>query len=46
VLLGLGLDEDQARASLRFGVSRFTTEEEVDQAASMIAAGVGRLRTL
>ena len=46
VLLALGLDEDQARASLRFGVSRFTTAEEVDQAAAIIATGVGRLRSL
>lgn len=44
VLLALGLDEDQARASLRFGLSRFTTPEEVDMAAARIAAGVARLR--
>jgi cysteine desulfurase len=46
VLLSLGLDEDQARASLRFGLSRFTTEAEVDEAAERIAAGVERLRSL
>ncbi len=46
VLLALGLDEDQARASLRFGLSRFTTREEVDTAAERIAAGVARLRAL
>lgn len=45
VLLALGLDEDQARASLRFGLSRFTTAEEVDRAAAIIAAGVARLRS-
>jgi cysteine desulfurase len=44
VLLALGLDDDQARASLRFGLSRFTTAEEVDTAAARIAAGVARLR--
>jgi cysteine desulfurase len=44
VLLALGRSEDQARASLRFGLSRFTTESEVDEAASRIAAGVARLR--
>jgi len=44
VLLALGLDEDQARASLRFGLSRFTTAAEVDAAADRIAAGVARLR--
>jgi len=46
VLLALGLDEDAARASLRFGLSRFTTAEEVAAAADLIAAGVARLRAL
>ena len=44
VLLAIGRDEDQARASLRFGLSRFTASAEVDEAASRIAAGVTRLR--
>jgi cysteine desulfurase len=44
VLLALGLDEDQARASLRFGLSRFTTAAEIDEAVARIAAGVARLR--
>jgi len=46
VLLALGRDEDQARGSLRFGLSRFTTEAEVDEAAARIIAGVGSLRAL
>ena len=46
VLLALGLDEDQARASLRLGLSRFTTAAEIDAAADRIAAGVARLRAL
>jgi cysteine desulfurase len=46
VLLSLGLDEDQARASLRFGLSRFTTEAEIDIAAEKIATGVARLLSL
>jgi cysteine desulfurase len=46
VLLALGLTEDEARASLRFGLSRFTTEAEIDEAARRIAAGVARLRSL
>jgi cysteine desulfurase len=46
VLLALGLDEDAARASLRFGLSRFTTAAEIAAAADLIAAGVARLRAL
>ena len=46
VLLALGLDEDEARASLRFGLSRFTTDEEIGTAAARVAAGVARLRSL
>ncbi|NDC64595.1 MAG: IscS subfamily cysteine desulfurase, partial [Planctomycetia bacterium] len=46
VLLALGLDDDEARASLRFGLSRFTTEEEIETAAGRIAAGVARLQSL
>jgi len=46
VLLAIGLDSDQARASLRFGFSRFTTSDEVVEAATRIAAGVARLRRL
>lgn len=44
VLLALGLDEDEARASLRFGLSRFTTPAEIDAAVTLVADGVRRLR--
>ncbi|MCE9631078.1 MAG: cysteine desulfurase [Planctomycetia bacterium] len=43
-LLALGLSEDQARASLRFGLSRWTTAGEVAEAASRIAVAIARLR--
>lgn len=46
VLQAIGLTDDEARASLRFGLSRFTTEAEIDEAAMRIAAGVTRLRAL
>jgi len=46
VLAALGLDEDRARASLRFGLSRFTTAAEIDGAAATIGRGVRRLRGL
>jgi cysteine desulfurase len=44
VLLAMGLDEDRARASLRFGLGRFTTGEEIDYAIEAVAAAVQRLR--
>ena len=44
VLRAIGLDDDQARASLRFGLARFTTADEIDRAVGLIADAVGRLR--
>lgn len=46
VLLALGLDDDRARASLRFGLSRFTTGAEIDAAARLVIEGVARLRAM
>lgn len=46
VLLGLGLSEDQARSSLRFGLGRFTTEHEIERASQIVAAAVAELRML
>ena len=44
VLLAMGLDEEMARASLRFGLGRFTTAEEIDFAIDAVAGAVDRLR--
>jgi cysteine desulfurase len=44
VLRALGLSDDQARASLRFGFHRFNTDQEVDAVVSMVADSVKRLR--
>jgi cysteine desulfurase len=44
VLRAMGLDEEMARASLRFGLGRFTTAEEIDYTAQAVADAVGRLR--
>jgi cysteine desulfurase len=44
VLLAMGLDEELARASLRFGLGRFTTTEEIDFAIKAVADAVDRLR--
>ena len=44
VLLGLGLSRADAEASIRFGLGRFTMEEEVDRAADEIARAVKAVR--
>jgi cysteine desulfurase len=44
VLRALGLNEAEARSSVRFGLGRTTTEEEVDYVADRVIAGVQSLR--
>jgi cysteine desulfurase len=44
VLRALGLSDDRANASIRFGLGRFTTAAEVDFAVDAIAAAVSRMR--
>jgi len=46
VLRALGVSEDLAHTSLRFGIGRFTTEEEVDTAVDAIVEAVTRLREM
>jgi cysteine desulfurase len=46
VLRAMGVPETLARASLRFGIGRFNTAEEIDFAADYVAAAVERLRRL
>ena len=46
VLLALGLSDESARSSIRFGLGRYTTGEEVDFAASRIIEVVQKLRGL
>lgn len=46
VLRAIGVEEDMAHTSLRIGFGRFTTEEEVDYAISLIGKEVGRLREM
>ncbi|MHB8800037.1 MAG: cysteine desulfurase family protein [Thermoanaerobaculia bacterium] len=45
VLRALGVPEPLAKATLRFGVGRFTTEAEIDAAAEEVVATVRRLRS-
>ena len=46
VLKALGLADDLAHSSLRLGLGRFTTEEEVDYAIGQIGKTVMRLREI
>jgi cysteine desulfurase len=46
VLRALGVDEELAHTSIRFGFSRFTTEAEVDFAADQVVEKVNRLREM
>jgi len=46
VLRAIGLSEDLTRSSLRFGIGRFNTVEEVDFAVDVVARAVDKLRKL
>jgi cysteine desulfurase len=46
VLKAMGLADDAAAGSIRFGLGRFTTEEEVDCAAAGVIEAVKKLREL
>ncbi|MBF0611725.1 MAG: IscS subfamily cysteine desulfurase, partial [Magnetococcales bacterium] len=46
VLRALGVDEELAHTSIRFGLGRFTTEEEVDYVVDMLVKSVSRLREM
>jgi cysteine desulfurase len=46
VLAAMGLSEARARASVRFSLSRLTTEDEVQRVVALVPAAVARLREL
>lgn len=46
VLRALGLDEEMAHTSIRFGIGRFTTEEEIDYAIELVTSKINKLREL
>jgi cysteine desulfurase len=46
VLRALGVNEELAHTSIRFGIGRFTTDEEVDFAINLIKGSIDRLRAM
>ena len=46
VLKALGVEEEMAHTSIRFGIGRFTTEEEIDHAAAVIVRSINKLRDM
>ncbi|MFK8040486.1 MAG: IscS subfamily cysteine desulfurase [Rickettsiaceae bacterium] len=46
VLKALGVEEDLAHTSIRFGIGRFTTKEEVEYAVELILTKITKLREL
>ena len=46
VLRALGVGDDLAHSSIRFGMGRFTTVEEVDYTAEQMISAVKRLREM
>lgn len=46
VLRALGVDEDMAHTSIRYGIGRFTTEAEIDMAVELTVKQVEKLREL
>lgn len=46
VLRAIGVGEDLAHTSIRFGIGRFTTEEEIDYAIETITKSIHKLREM
>ncbi len=46
VLKALGLSDEQARSSIRFGISRFTTRDEIHRVVDKLGIVVSRLRAM
>jgi cysteine desulfurase len=46
VLRAIGTDDEMAHSSIRFGIGRFTTEEEIDLTLDLLEKHIGRLREM
>ena len=46
VLLAMGMDKAQIRSTVRFGIGRFSTQEEILDVGEMVASAVSQLRMI
>jgi cysteine desulfurase len=46
VLRALGREDELAHSSIRFSLGRYTTEQDIDYAASVLREKIGKLRDL
>ncbi len=46
VLRAMGVEEELAHSSIRFGIGKFNTEEEIDYVAGLVISSVERLRAM
>jgi len=46
VLRAMGVDEELAHSSIRFGIGKFNTDEEIDYVAKLVIGSVERLRAM
>jgi cysteine desulfurase len=46
VLRAMGVEEELAHSSIRFGIGKFNTEEEIDYVANLVTESVKRLRDM
>lgn len=46
VLRSIGVGEELAHTSIRFGIGRFTTEEEIDYAIKVVTGSIDKLREM
>ena len=46
VIMALGYDEERAYSSIRIGLGRFTTEDEVDESIEVITKAIIKLRNM
>lgn len=46
MLRAIGADDEMAHSSIRFGLGRFTTEDEIDMVVELLVKHVSKLREM